>query len=87
EDHHTAARACTVCHTDNASPAVRVAHAPPAESHRGCAGCHNPTIVASLVPDRGLCLSCHPMQSAHYPDRPCSGCHAGAGADLRAGKD
>lgn len=87
EDHHTAARACTVCHTDNASPAVRVAHAPPADSHRGCAGCHNTTIVATLVPDRSLCLGCHPMQTAHYPNRACSGCHVGAGADLRAGKD
>ncbi|HTY05976.1 MAG TPA: hypothetical protein VMC86_05645 [Gemmatimonadales bacterium] len=80
ESHHTANRACVVCHTDTASPAVRAAHAPPADAHGSCAACHTPAAVAGLVPDRGLCLSCHPSQTNHHPEQACAGCHRTGGA-------
>jgi len=71
--HHTAARDCAGCHS---GAWVRDAHAAPVETHAGCDACHKSTTVALLVPDRGLCLTCHEAQRAkHYADRECSVCH------------
>jgi len=77
DDHHAAGRRCTACHAGD-TPEFRVAHAPPAEAHVACDACHASAIVARLVPDRTLCLSCHTKQSNHYPKRECSICHFGA---------
>jgi hypothetical protein len=72
EQHHQAARDCASCHTgfDPAS-----AHAQPVEAHGGCDACHNPATIARLVPDRGLCLTCHAPQRDHYVNRECTLCH------------
>jgi hypothetical protein len=78
DDHHAAGRPCAACHTDGASTAVQAAHAPPAEAHTACDACHLPDIVARLVPDRALCLTCHAAQREHQSDRPCTVCHFGA---------
>jgi hypothetical protein len=73
ERHHAAARDCAGCHSGTW---VRDAHAAPVETHAGCDACHKVTTVALLVPDRGLCLTCHAAQRAkHYADRECSVCH------------
>jgi hypothetical protein len=75
DDHHAAGKSCTTCHSETASPAVRAAHAPPAEAHSGCDACHVPAIVARLVPDRGFCLTCHPAQRDHHAAGECTVCH------------
>src|SRR5438874_897451 len=77
DDHHARGRRCAACHNGEA-PEVRAAHAPPAEAHVACAACHAATVVAGLVPDRGLCVSCHGKQVDHYPTRECAVCHFGA---------
>ncbi|HEV2751715.1 MAG TPA: hypothetical protein VGV12_14430 [Gemmatimonadales bacterium] len=77
DDHHAPGRRCTACHPGDA-PEFRVAHAPPAEAHLGCDACHPAAIVARLVPDRMLCLTCHARQADHYPTRECTVCHFGA---------
>jgi hypothetical protein len=77
-DHHAAGRACASCHTETAAPAVIAAHAPPASAHRACAACHQTAIVAGLVPDRPLCLTCHAAQRDHYAGRECTPCHGPA---------
>lgn len=74
EDHHTAGRRCDACHTD-IGPEIRAAHTPPVDAHAACDACHTPAIVAHLVPDRELCLACHPDQRDHYADRECTPCH------------
>jgi hypothetical protein len=72
DQHHQAARDCASCHT-GFDPAT--AHAQPVEAHGGCDACHNPATIARLVPDRGLCLTCHAPQRDHYVDRECTLCH------------
>ena len=75
DDHHAAGRHCAACHTSGGEPALRAAHAPPAEAHVACDQCHAPAIVARLVPDRLLCLTCHASQQEHHADRECTACH------------
>jgi hypothetical protein len=72
EDHHTARRDCAACH---ATAAIRAAHPDSANAHVACDACHRESTVARLVPDRGLCLTCHAAQREHYPTRECTGCH------------
>jgi len=74
DDHHAAGRSCVACH-NGGGPEFRPAHAPPVDAHVGCDACHSPAIVARLVPNRALCLSCHPAQRDHYADRECTPCH------------
>ncbi|HXL07520.1 MAG TPA: hypothetical protein VN964_11400 [Gemmatimonadales bacterium] len=76
DDHQARGRRCAACH-DGDTPEVRAAHAPPLEAHVACDACHAATIVAGLVPDRGLCVSCHGQQVDHYPARECTVCHFG----------
>lgn len=71
-DHHEAARACGSCHSDRAAAAP---HAPPVEAHARCDACHEAATVARLVPDRGLCLTCHAAQRDHEPGGECTACH------------
>lgn len=77
-EHHTARRDCAACHGGVDS---RAAHAPPAETHRGCDACHRSETVARLVPDRGLCVTCHLQQREHYRDRECTTCHLQSSPD------
>ncbi len=78
DNHHAAGKPCAVCHNDGGSTAVRAAHAPPAEAHTACDACHDAAIVARLVPDRGLCLTCHAARQEHYRDKECTLCHFGS---------
>jgi len=71
EDHHQARRDCAGCHSVD----VRAAHADSLNAHLGCDACHREAKIAALVPDRGLCLTCHAPQRDHYPDRECTPCH------------
>jgi hypothetical protein len=77
DDHHAAGRRCGACHAGG-SPDVRAAHAPPVEGHVACDACHPPAVVARLVPDRLLCLTCHTKQTDHYTKQDCTVCHFGA---------
>lgn len=72
DDHHTAGRACAVCH-GGADP--RATHAALSEVHVRCDNCHAEPTVARLTPDRALCRTCHAAQQEHYPDRECTVCH------------
>lgn len=72
DDHHQAARACEGCHTERASLAP---HAPPAEAHERCDACHQTRTIAGLVPDRALCLTCHPARRTHGAPKECTTCH------------
>ncbi len=74
DDHHAAGRPCATCHTE-IGPEARAAHAPPLDAHRACDACHLPDIVARLVPDRALCLTCHAAQRDHYAAQECTTCH------------
>ncbi len=78
DDHHARGRPCAACHTADLTPAVQAAHAPPIEAHIACDACHLPAIVARLVPDRALCLTCHTAQQDHHAERECTQCHFGA---------
>jgi hypothetical protein len=78
DDHHAQGKPCAVCHTEGTSPAVRTAHGPPAEAHTGCDACHPPAIIARLVPDRVLCLTCHATQQDHHASAECTVCHLGS---------
>ena len=71
EDHHRARRDCAGCHSVD----VRAAHSDSLNGHAACDACHRETTVAALVPDRGLCLTCHAPQRDHYADRECTPCH------------
>jgi nitrate/TMAO reductase-like tetraheme cytochrome c subunit len=73
-DHHAATRPCAACHTE-VGPAARTAHTPPIDAHQACDACHTPDIVATLVPDRALCLTCHTAQGDHYANQECTVCH------------
>ncbi len=72
EEHHTAKRDCASCH-NGFDPAT--SHGQPVEAHFGCDACHRASIVARLVPDRSLCVTCHAKQTDHYADRECTVCH------------
>jgi len=72
DDHHQAARACDGCHTERAAFAP---HAPPAEAHERCDRCHQARTIARLVPDRSLCLTCHPSRRTHGTPNQCTTCH------------
>lgn len=72
EQHHAAALDCASCHT-GFDPAT--SHAQPVEAHSGCDACHKTATIARLVPDRGLCMTCHAAQRDHYADRECTVCH------------
>jgi LSD1 subclass zinc finger protein len=74
DDHHAAGRSCATCHTE-IGPEARVAHAPPIDAHQACDACHLPQVVARLVPDRTLCLTCHAAQREHYAAQECTTCH------------
>jgi len=74
DDHHAAGRRCAVCHTELGAE-MRSAHAPPADAHVACDACHQPAIVAQLVPDRSLCLTCHAAQRDHHATQECTLCH------------
>jgi len=80
DDHHAGGKQCSACHTGDAAER-RTAHAPPVEAHVACDACHTPAIVARLVPDRALCVTCHAKQRDHYPDRECTLCHFGSSPD------
>jgi hypothetical protein len=71
DQHHSPARSCASCH---ASDQMRQAHAPPVDPHRDCDDCHTPARVATLLPARTLCLTCHVKQD-HYAPRQCTVCH------------
>ena len=72
EDHHGARRDCAACH---ATTEIRAAHPDSLNAHIACDACHRESTVARLVPDRGLCLTCHAPQRDHYADRECTTCH------------
>ena len=74
DDHHAVSRPCAACHTE-ISPEARTAHTPPIEGHQACDACHIPKVVARLVPDRTLCLTCHAAQRDHYAAQECTTCH------------
>jgi hypothetical protein len=78
DQHHAADRNCAGCHTGGGGgggfdPAK--SHAQPVEAHTGCDACHKTATIARLVPDRGLCLTCHEAQREHYANRECTVCH------------
>ena len=75
DDHHAGGKQCAACHTGGVTPDVAAAHAPPIEAHVACDACHASRIVARLVPDRALCLTCHAPQREHRADQECSTCH------------
>jgi hypothetical protein len=72
DDHHTTARDCAACHqgTD-----LVAAHRDSGDAHVACDACHREATVARLVPDRGLCVTCHTGQRTHYAERQCTTCH------------
>lgn len=74
ENHHTASRSCTSCHS---GAEVLAAHRNTADVHTKCAQCHRAETVAALTPDRGFCLTCHDDRGTHFAtdDRACSTCH------------
>jgi hypothetical protein len=72
EDHHSARRDCAGCHSGGD---IRAAHVDSVNAHASCDACHRETTVARLVPDRGLCLTCHAPQREHYATRECTTCH------------
>ncbi|PYO91908.1 MAG: hypothetical protein DMD62_14550 [Gemmatimonadetes bacterium] len=78
EDHHSAKRDCATCHTNEA---IRAAHPDSSNAHTACDQCHRESTVARLVPDRGLCLTCHADQREHYATRECTTCHFQASPD------
>jgi hypothetical protein len=71
QDHHQARRDCVGCHAVD----VAAAHSDSLNAHMGCAACHREATITRLVPDRGLCLTCHAPQRDHYVDRECTTCH------------
>lgn len=78
DDHHSAKRDCARCHTNDA---IRAAHADSLNAHTACDQCHRESTVARLVPDRGLCLTCHADQREHYAAGECTTCHLQASPD------
>jgi hypothetical protein len=80
DDHHAGGKRCSACHTGDDAER-RAAHAPPVEGHVACDACHPAAIVARLVPDRVMCLTCHAPERDHYVDRQCTVCHFGSSPD------
>ena len=72
DDHHTAKRDCATCHTNDA---IRAAHPDSLNPHQACDACHREATVARLVPDRGLCFTCHADLREHHAGRECTTCH------------
>ena len=72
EDHHVARRDCASCH---AGADIQTAHRDSLDTHVACDACHRAETVARLVPDRGLCITCHTGQREHYAARECTTCH------------
>ena len=70
EQHHGAGRTCTTCHNRPETPA---AHS--RATHVRCDACHTPARIASLVPARSFCITCHVPQENHKPGGECSTCH------------
>lgn len=77
---------CATCHDQHAGPTTDctgchigatfvAAHAPPADAHGRCDGCHVTPVAARLAPTRNLCLLCHQSQQTHEPGRECITCH------------
>jgi hypothetical protein len=60
---------------------IRAAHPDSANAHVACDACHHEATVARLVPDRGLCLTCHAPQRDHFATRECTTCHFQAAPD------
>lgn len=71
-DHHQAGRTCGICHNDSAAFAP---HAPPAQAHAGCDACHATRTIERLVPERAMCLTCHPGRRDHEAGKECTPCH------------
>ncbi len=71
-DHHQADRTCSTCHAIGNT--LVSAHERPVQAHVACARCHTPSAVATLVPDRPFCLTCHADQD-HYAPKQCTVCH------------
>lgn len=75
DDHHAANRTCSECH-----PSAQAASAHEKsgrDPHVACDSCHDPKTIATLMPDRSFCLTCHTNQATHYAsgDRSCTSCH------------
>lgn len=69
-DHHKErARGCASCHGTTMLSTHTM------DTHFKCASCHVRATVASLLPDRAFCLSCHVKQVTHEPAKECSTCH------------
>ena len=78
DDHHSAERDCASCH---ANEAIRAAHPDSLNTHQACDACHREATVARLVPDRGLCFTCHADLREHHAGRECTTCHFQASPD------
>ncbi|HLZ44815.1 MAG TPA: cytochrome c3 family protein [Gemmatimonadales bacterium] len=72
DDHHGPRRDCASCHT---GADIQAAHRDSVDTHAACDACHREATVARLVPDRGLCITCHAKQRDHYAARECTACH------------
>ncbi|MEZ5064257.1 MAG: cytochrome c3 family protein [bacterium] len=73
ENHHQPGRDCARCH---GRPETADAH--DADTHFGCAGCHDRATISRLDADRGMCLICHAEQRTDHheeTDHECSVCH------------
>jgi class III cytochrome C family protein len=72
DDHHSARRDCASCHSGTD---IQAAHRDSVDTHVACDACHRESTIAQLVPDRGLCVTCHTAQRDHYANRECTTCH------------
>jgi hypothetical protein len=71
-DHHAEGRACASCHRNYA---ISAPHEEPVQAHQACDACHTEGTVASLVPVRSFCLTCHSDAVDHYTPKECVACH------------
>jgi hypothetical protein len=71
-DHHAEGRDCASCHRTDA---ISAPHEQPVEPHQACDACHTSTTVATLVPVRSFCLTCHSDEVDHYTPKECTTCH------------
>lgn len=72
DEHHRPSADCASCH---AGDQLAAAHKRPVAAHVRCDACHRRATVRHLVPVRGVCLTCHEDQRAHYQERECTVCH------------